>query len=189
MSKSELLALARDYDALTEDAQAALRAEFSARQLEPPLVEETSPEPSTNPDPLVTVRRYRDLSEAIVARTLIESAGIACTLQDENLVRLDWQVSNFIGGIRLQVPRSQAQASEDLLSEPIPEEISFNEAVPAFGQSRCPVCNSPDVQDCCPDRTLAIAMLFLFSLPAPQGAPSFLCNHCEATWFDPEDGG
>lgn len=52
---------------------------------------------------LTTIRRFRDLSEAIVARSLLESGGIEAYLCDENLVRLDWQISNFIGGIRLQV--------------------------------------------------------------------------------------
>jgi hypothetical protein len=50
---------------------------------------------------LVTLRRYRDLSEAIVARAVVESAGIYCFLKDENFVRLDWQMSNLLGGIRL----------------------------------------------------------------------------------------
>jgi hypothetical protein len=102
MVEGELLRLARSYDSLTDTAQAALRAEFSRRDLEPPFIEdEEEPEPRN----LVTLRRYRDLSEAIVARTLLESAGIYVFLRDENLVRLDWQMSNLIGGIRLQVSR------------------------------------------------------------------------------------
>lgn len=78
MSELELMALARVYDSLTDDAQAALRAEFSKRSLEPPLLEpEQLPEEHT----LVTIRRYRDLSEAIVARSLLESAGIPVYLR------------------------------------------------------------------------------------------------------------
>lgn len=38
MSESELMDLARSYDGLLEVAQAALRAEFARRGLEPPLV-------------------------------------------------------------------------------------------------------------------------------------------------------
>jgi len=73
MSETELMELARSYDGLLEIAQAALRAEFARRGLEPPLMEE--------PDelefrPLATVRRYRDLTEALAARSLLESAGI-----------------------------------------------------------------------------------------------------------------
>jgi hypothetical protein len=52
---------------------------------------------------LVTIRHYRDLSEAIVARSLLESCGIDAYLGDENLVRLAWQLSNLVGGIGLQV--------------------------------------------------------------------------------------
>lgn len=108
LEEPELMELARTYDSLTDSAQSALRAEFARRGLEPPLIEEV-PEPEFRS--LITLRRYRDLSEAIVARSLLESAGIAVYLRDENLVRLDWQVSNFIGGIRLQVDAANEQSA------------------------------------------------------------------------------
>lgn len=101
MFDGELLKLAQSYDQLTEAAQTALRAEFAHRGLEPPVLEEAE-DPAELRD-LITVARYRDLSEAIVVRTMLESAGIYVFLRDENLIRLDWQVSNFIGGIRLEV--------------------------------------------------------------------------------------
>src|SRR6202020_2478284 len=37
---------------------------------------------------LVTVRKFRDLPEALLAKGSLESAGIECFLADENLVRL-----------------------------------------------------------------------------------------------------
>ena len=52
---------------------------------------------------LVTIRQFRDLPEALLAKGSLESAGIECFLADENLVRLDWFISNFIGGIKLKV--------------------------------------------------------------------------------------
>ncbi len=72
---------------------------------------------------LVTVRRYRDLSEAIIARAVVESAGIFCFLKDENYIRLDWQMSNLIGGIRLQVAPEDVQSAEEILSQPVPDNI------------------------------------------------------------------
>ena len=39
MPEGELLELAHSYDSLTEIAQAALRAEFARRNLEPPIIE------------------------------------------------------------------------------------------------------------------------------------------------------
>lgn len=97
MSNEELLEVGQDYDALTAQAQEALRSEFARRKMEPPIIEpREKPQPASQD--LVTVRRYRDLSEAIVARSLLESAGIDAILRDENMVRMEWQISNFLGG-------------------------------------------------------------------------------------------
>jgi hypothetical protein len=123
MFDGELLKLAQSYDQLTDPAQAALRAEFGRRGLQPPVLEEADDPPE--PRNLVTLARYRDLSEAIVVRTMLESSGIYVFLRDENLVRLDWQVSNFIGGIRLQVEAKDEARAAELLRQSIPSVIPF----------------------------------------------------------------
>jgi hypothetical protein len=103
----ELLSDARHYDEMVEAAKTAIRAEFERRGLEPPTVYEWVPDeqPVSQPEPapdkdvqLVTVRRYRDLSEAIVGRSVLESAGILCFLLDENFVRLDWATPTLSAG-------------------------------------------------------------------------------------------
>jgi len=68
MSEPELMELAQSYDGLLEVAQAALRAEFARRGLEPPQVEEPEEWELRR---LVTVRHYLDLTEAIVGRSLL----------------------------------------------------------------------------------------------------------------------
>jgi len=40
LTESDLFAVARDYESLTEPAQFALRTEFARRSLDPPLIEE-----------------------------------------------------------------------------------------------------------------------------------------------------
>src|SRR5271170_4072018 len=135
MGEVELMELAQAYDSLTDTAQAALRAEFARRKLEPPVIED--PEGEEEPRTLVTLRRYRDLSEAIVARSLLESAGIYVFLRDENLVRLDWQVSNFVGGIRLQVEARDQATALALLHQSVPASIEFG-GDDDFLQPRCP---------------------------------------------------
>lgn len=87
MSEPELMELARSYDSLLEIAQVALRAEFARRGLEPPLAEEPEKWEFRS---VATVRRYRDLAEAYVGRSLLESAGIPGWIADEHLVRMDW---------------------------------------------------------------------------------------------------
>jgi hypothetical protein len=132
---------------------------------------------------LVTIRRYRDLSEAIVARAVVESAGIFCFLKDENLVRLDWQVSNFIGGIRLQVAAPDVEVAEAILSQPVPSEFSIPDQ-PGFQQPRCPRCTSTDIRWERQGRKAALASLYLFSLPLPRGSESWHCNSCDLRWVD-----
>ena len=182
MDEVELMRTARLYDTFAEPAQAALRAEFARRGLEPPLLDEDEESPEQT---LVTVRRYRDLSEAIVARSVIEGAGMPCFLQNENMVRLDWQISNFIGGIRLQVAASDVAAAEEILSAPIPTSIAM-EGEPDYIQPRCPRCDSLDISFEGAGRGAALTALYLFALPAPMGEKRWLCNKCGLLWADDE---
>lgn len=180
MSEGELLHLAASYDSLVGPAQDALRGEFARRNLEPPIVEQDDPVEVTS-QLLVTVRRYRDTSEAIVARSVLESAGIFCFLRDENLVRLDWQVSNFIGGLSLQVHPEDSEAALELLSQPVPESIAF-EGRAEFLQPHCPCCGSIEITFEGRDRSFAIATTFMFGLPLPLGAESWRCDACGCRW-------
>jgi hypothetical protein len=38
----------------------------------------------------VMLRRYRDLPEAVIVKSILDAESIDCVLSDENLVRLDW---------------------------------------------------------------------------------------------------
>jgi hypothetical protein len=107
MGEEELMNLAHTYDSLTDSAQTALREEFKRRGLEPPLIDNVSESPAQRR--LTTVGRYRDLTEADVARSVLESAGIHTYMWNENLVRVDWPVSNAIGGVQLQVMQTMNQ--------------------------------------------------------------------------------
>lgn len=68
----------------------------------------------------VVLRTYRDITEAMVDRTALESAGIQCFLYDDNLIRLDWFVSNAIGGAKLVVSENEAADAEKILAEKRP---------------------------------------------------------------------
>jgi hypothetical protein len=46
---------------------------------------------------------------------------VACFLADENMVRMDWFISNLLGGVKLLVdPEDFAEASR-VLNEPAPQ--------------------------------------------------------------------
>ena len=65
----------------------------------------------------VVIRSYRDVTEAMVDRTTLESAGIKCFLYDDNLIRLDWFVSNAIGGAKLVVSQNEAAEALKILDD------------------------------------------------------------------------
>lgn len=186
MSEVELRELITDWHSLVPEARSALAAEFASRGMEfaepSPPVEGLPPEYRN----LVTIRRYRDLSEAIVARAVIESAGIFCFLKDENLVRLDWQMSNLVGGIRLQVASADLEEAEAILAQPIPDSFSIPDQ-PGFEQPRCPRCDSTDITWERQSRKAALVSLYLFSLPLPRGSESWRCSNCGLHWAEEDD--
>jgi hypothetical protein len=185
MSELELQDLLADWHSLIPEARSALAAELASRNLkfdEPPIQVDSSSEFRN----LITIHRYRDLSEALVARAVIESAGIFCFLKDENFARLEWQISNLIGGIRLQVDVQDVEAAEAILSQPIPNEISIPDQ-PGFMQPRCPRCTSTDITWERQGRKAALASLYLFSLPLPRGSESWHCNSCDLRWVEDDD--
>lgn len=181
MSETELMEVARSYDGLLEIAQVALRAEFARRGLEPPLVVEPDEWEARR---IVTVRRYRDLAEAYVERSLLESAGIPAWIADEHLVRMDWFYSNLVGGLRLQVDESDEAAAREILEEGTPETITYGEEE-VFVQPTCPKCGSAEITlGSGTERGRSLVALYLLAIPVPPREAAWHCEACGAEWAD-----
>ncbi len=190
MTDGELQRLAGSAESLTELACDALEDEMDRRHLEFPDDECSDgpvPEPRQEMEvrELVTIRQFRDLPEALLAKGSLESAGIECFLADENLVRLDWFISNFIGGIKLNVRAADAENAQKLLDEPILEGL-YVQGIGLYEQPRCPKCQSLDVNFQELDRPIAYMSAFL-RVPMPVQRPGWRCHACDAEWED--DGG
>ena len=183
MNDSELLELSRDRESLVGAAQQALDRELKIRNIDVILAE-----PEEEPIRLVTIRQYRDLSEALVAKSALESAGIDAVLQDANLIRLDWQMANMIGGVRLQVDEREMEAANALLAAPVPAAIPIDEEETEFQQPQCPTCGSHEVTYEGKSRGAALVSLYLFSLPLPFGRSSWRCSACGARWHEDAKG-
>lgn len=181
MSDGELLRLARTPEALTEVAWEVLEDELDHRNLEIPA-EHAAPVPRLDLRTLVPIRQFRDLPEALLAKGCIESAGIECYLRDDNLVRLDWFISNFIGGIKLCVRPEDVETARRLLDEPILEGM-YVHGVGLYEQPRCPKCQSLDVNFQELDRPIAYLSAFL-SVPVPLQRQAWRCHSCYAEWDD-----
>jgi hypothetical protein len=57
------------------------------------------------------------LTEAFVAKSILDSAEIDSFLADENIVRLDWLYSNLVGGAKLMVRPEDLDEAIKLLAE------------------------------------------------------------------------
>jgi hypothetical protein len=87
----------------------------------------------------------------------------------------------MIGGIRLQVAPQDVDAAEDLLAQPIPENIAV-ESEEDFRQPRCPRCASLDVGFEGLNEKAGIASMFLLSVPVLLVKNSWRCHRCGAEW-------
>jgi hypothetical protein len=118
------------------------------------------------PEQIVTLWRYRDLPEAWVAKSKLDSEKVWCFLADQEIVRLDWFLSNAVGGVRLQVADDEVQIAMELLSEEIPASFSADEVGEEYRQAECPRCGSRDVSLVTMAKKLAFLLLCLLYLPA-----------------------
>jgi hypothetical protein len=135
MSDEELGQIAASGDELSDAAREAFQAEVAKRDLKieiaPPRGEDV-----VELNESVTLRQFRDLPEALLAKGSLESAGIQAYLADDNMIRMDWFISNLLGGIKLKVRAEDAEAASEILNQPIPEMLDV-EGVGNFEQPKC----------------------------------------------------
>jgi hypothetical protein len=188
MEELELEEIAADTESLTDVARQALRSEMLRRGMAPPpdplAAAVTSASKSEPPRP-VMIRRYRDLPEATIAKSILDSAGIESILADENMVRLDWFYSNLIGGIKILVREEDAEIAIKLLDQEVPEKFDV-EGVGEYEQPQCPSCKSMEVSFDGLDKRASYTGFFV-SLPIPITNKGWKCHSCGLEWKDDSD--
>ena len=131
---------------------------------------------------VITIRKFRDLPEALLAKGSLESAGIECFLVDDNMVRLDWFISNLIGGVKLQVAAEDVAEATEILNLPTPETFEV-EGSGVYQQPHCPNCNSIDVSFAELNKPVAYASAWV-GLPLPIHRKAWKCHACRVEWED-----
>ena len=133
---------------------------------------------------LVTLAHFRDMPEALLAKGKLESADIHSVLADGNLVRMDWLLSNAIGGIRLQVEQQDLESARVVLNEPIPAELGDEALGESFIQPRCPRCYSLDIGFEGIDRFWTYGLWLLLSFPIRVRKGNWKCYTCGVEWVE-----
>ncbi|MFZ0287356.1 MAG: DUF2007 domain-containing protein, partial [Terriglobales bacterium] len=171
-------------------AREVLRSEIERRGLKEedgraPAEPEAAEQDNVHSASLVTIKRFRDLPEALLAKGSLESAGIATLLVDENMIRLDWFISNLLGGIKLQVAPEDVEEATAILSEPIPESLDL-EGTEKYEQPRCPNCQSLDVNFEELNKLLAYGSAWA-GVPIPLHRKGWRCQSCGHQWQEKGD--
>ena len=123
MNDGELENIAKNSNSLTDAAQIALATELRRRDLAPHTPEMPEGYEKAEYRGLVTIRKFRDLAEAFLAKGSLESAGIEGFLADDNMVRIF--VPTFTDGVRLQVRAEDASLAAEVLDEPNLEDFDL----------------------------------------------------------------
>jgi len=167
-------------DSLTQVARAAMDDELRRRRLAVPVPAE---KPTITSRTLMVVANFRDVHRALLAKGAVESAGIECFLRDDNFVRMNWLVSDAVGGIRLQVAPEDAEAARQVLNQPIPETLEV-EGVGEYQQPTCPECQSLDVSLEGTDPSAYVTAAI--GVPIPFYRPGWKCASCGHEWRESE---
>ena len=186
MTPEELEKVAADGVDLTDIARETLKTEITRRGL--PITVRESPtvtvEDVLEPRGPVPIRRFRDLPEALLAKGSLEASGIECFLVDDNMVRMDWFISNLLGGVKLAVNQEDVEAANTILDEPMPETLDV-EGFGEYEQPRCPECQSLDVNFEQLNRKVAYTSAWL-GVPIPLHTNAWTCCSCGHRWEGPD---
>jgi hypothetical protein len=181
MADSELQEIAADANSLSEVARETLQFELARRHSEIALPDRTATRPSESEQPYrpVALRKFRDLPDALLANSILDSANVECFLIDEIMIRMDWMWSNLLGGIKLWVRPEDADAGE-LLDQDYLESFEV-EGVGEYRQPRCSNCQSFDISYRGLMKYLPYGMLWLH-FPFPVAHVAWVCYSCAHVW-------
>jgi len=131
----------------------------------------------------VTLRAYRDPVDAEVDRAHLELEGIDAIVVDDDLVAMQWQYSNAIGGVKLKVDAADVARSARVLEGDHAAEIeAISAALPAGRDDPgCPACGSAGVASAGWRRRWA-ALSLLTGLPFVFGGRVWKCRRCGHAW-------
>ena len=82
----------------------------------------TPPAPAPPKHKIVSVATFVFPGDAILARALLESAGLPAYLENEHTLAANWMLTNVIGGLHLLVPAVVAEEARAILRSRVSDE-------------------------------------------------------------------
>lgn len=128
----------------------------------------------------ITVASFSQPVEAHLARTQLEADGITCVVSDEYLVRMDWLLSNAIGGVKLKVLAWEADRAKEIL-RPRPHLVVVADSESEH-EMICPRCRCDDVYYTRYSRRIAGVFIMLLGFLVPWRDRRWTCKQCGYAW-------
>lgn len=113
---------------------------------------------------LVTLESYQNGTDAHIARTKLESAGILALIKDEQVDNL---MPFIVHGIQLQVREEDYIEASKIIGKPVTQLI-------------CPNCNSTNIK-ASPINIFRLILGFLIATPIGRKA-RYTCKKCNHSW-------
>ncbi len=92
--------------------------------------------------------RFMTTGEAEAAASALDAAGIECEVADENLISVNWEMAQAIGGVKILVRDEDVERATEIISMPAVEQ-TIEPVIPPMEVEQpavCPQCGSPDYQ-------------------------------------------
>ena len=127
-----------------------------------------------------TIKTYDNTYELSMAKALLESEGIVCSIKDEFTIQVNPLYSNAIGGIKLQVLENQVEQALELLNNLNPSTNTTSTSTETSNASDiiCPNCGSNDtLKNKISPKVFAISLLLL-GFPLPLAKRTYHCFNC-----------
>lgn len=128
------------------------------------------------PEQLVTVGTYSTAYEANLVKAELEAFYVDAVLADENIVNLNWLLSNMLGGVKVLVAESEAGEARRVLSL---ENSEPPEAPESTGV--CPVCGGSKSHYFLDKRGSFLTWLFV-GVPVIPTFSKRVCDDCGTKW-------
>jgi Putative prokaryotic signal transducing protein len=90
----------------------------------------------------IILNAYNNYVEAHIAKGVLEEQGISCWLKDENTITINPILTNAVGGIKIMVPKEDAQRALDILTA-LKNEQKLAVACPKCGSHNIEMVSTP----------------------------------------------
>jgi len=133
---------------------------------------------------LATATTTIDPIAAHIIRGRLEAEGLHPNVAFEHHIRMNWFISTALGGVRVQVPPSEAEQAREVIQKI--NQNYYQDLLEEVEETRddfcCPNCGSRNTRRSRLTEFLALIVLWFMILPIPFQTGAYVCQSCKHRW-------